>query len=114
MCFCLVLSESIVTRALLEVGHAIHGADAWMQDILKGSGKLVDNHTVKYSLPGVNEQLSSETGKASRNLPSEALSLCQTAQRGPEHHREVLHASVFSTTIMKEDTLAIQCSGYVE
>ena len=23
-----------------------------MQDILKGSGKLVDNHTVKYSLPG--------------------------------------------------------------
>ena len=23
-----------------------------VQDILKGSGKLVDNHTVKYSLPG--------------------------------------------------------------
>ena len=33
-------------------GQNVEKCSALTQDILKGSGKLVDNHTVKYSLPG--------------------------------------------------------------
>lgn len=34
------------------VSTGAHESSPVLQDILKGSGKLVDNHTVKYSLPG--------------------------------------------------------------
>ena len=42
----------LATNGCDTAGQVVKTCSALVQDILKGSGKLVDNHTVKYSLPG--------------------------------------------------------------
>ena len=45
-------AEHVAPSLSLMSVQVAHESSPVLQDILKGSGKLVDNHTVKYSLPG--------------------------------------------------------------
>ena len=55
-----------------DVSTGAHESSPVSQDILKGSGKLVDSHTVKYSLPGESHQnpiMQTELSQAEHNSP---------------------------------------------
>ena len=76
----------IAANAGNTAGQNIEKCSALTQDILKGSGKLVDNHTGKYSLPG--EAINSLLAALNKQQPmdrmlSETHLFCATIRPGP-------------------------------
>ena len=82
----------VAATACNMAGRDVEKCSALTQDILKGSGKLVDNHTVKYSLPGeaIHRLLAALDNQLPMNcMLSERNLFCAIVRPGLSQHNNI-------------------------